>query len=59
LRRTGGCCDCEFLFNGYEPGFDPVDEESDDGIDELRPCAGVRRGSVTPCVNWRRIRRPW
>lgn len=57
LGRMGGWCDCEILLNAYQPVLEPADD--DDGVDELPPCAGVRRGSVTPCSNWRRIRLPW
>ena len=69
LGRVGGFCDCEIFLNGYEPHprlWTREHELDDDGVavvvaaeppDQLPPCAGVRRGSVSPCSNWVRQRR--
>lgn len=48
LGRLGAYCDCELFLNGYRPARGAG----------TAPCAGVRRGSVSPCDNWVRIRRP-
>jgi Protein of unknown function (DUF2695) len=68
LGQVGACCcDCELFLNGYQlrsSSHDAADKEfvddddADCGIDALPPCDGVRRGSVQPCRNWVRIRRP-
>jgi hypothetical protein len=43
LRKRGGFCDCEVLFNVYP---DHLPEE----VGDLVPCSGVgRRGSTEPC----------
>lgn len=48
LSENGACCcDCEIFLNAYERVRD-TDTES---------CRGVGRGSVQPCVLWRRQRR--
>jgi hypothetical protein len=62
LSQVGACCcDCELFANGYQLRADFfADADPDDSdvvLDELPPCAGVRRGSVRPCRNWVRIYR--
>ena len=71
LSRLGACCcDCEIFLNAYEPALplwspDTWVEYADGGEyciegeppEVMPPCAGVRRGSVTPCQNWWRLRR--
>jgi hypothetical protein len=59
------CCDCELFLNAYQPRNRPSSQYWDDEdeneakavLEPLPPCAGVRRGSVTPCANWARIYR--
>ena len=61
LGSMGGFCDCEIFMNGY--GLVRELLVRDVHTDELEPpalpplCAGVRRTSAKPCVNWER-RRP-
>jgi len=67
-RRSACCCDCELFLNAYELHsrfWTPEHEADEDGYTvlieseppELLPaCAGVRRGSVSPCANWVRAR---
>lgn len=70
LSRLGACCcDCELFLNGYEPHprfWTPVCEVDADGFTVVRDaappeqiprCVGVRRGAVSPCTNWVRLRR--
>jgi hypothetical protein len=64
LSQVGACCcDCELFANGYQlraEFFPPAGPDDDDRglvLDELPPCAGVRRGSIRPCRNWVRIYR--
>jgi hypothetical protein len=60
------CCDCEIFLNGYllDPalGYDSSGDvevgEDAPSLNELPACCGVRRGSVQPCRNWVRLRRP-
>lgn len=58
LRRVGAYCDCELFLNGYEPDPVVLPRETPDDV-PYPPCAGVGRGSVRPCSNWIRLRRPW
>ena len=61
LGSVGGFCDCEIFLNGYTLVRELL--VRDVHTDELEapavppPCAGVRRTSTRPCVNWERLRR--
>ena len=61
LGSVGGFCDCEIFLNGY--GLVRELLVRDVHTDELEPpalpppCAGVRRTSAKPCINWERRRR--
>lgn len=58
LGSVGGYCDCEILLNGYGLVRELLVRDID--TDELEPpavppvCAGVRRSSAKPCINWER-----
>lgn len=61
LGQVGGFCDCEIFLNGYQLVRELMVRDID--TDELEPpalapvCAGVRRSSAKPCLNWERQRR--
>ena len=63
LGQVGGFCDCEVFLNGYGLVRELMVRDID--TDELEPpalpplCAGVRRTSTKPCLNWERQRRGW
>ncbi|GAA4194681.1 hypothetical protein GCM10022219_18350 [Microbacterium oryzae] len=70
LARKGGYCDCEVLFNAYEPArhlWTPehtiLDEDGEEVLVEaeepqlIPACAGIPRGSAQPCRNWEAQRR--
>lgn len=70
LRNSGGFCDCEVLWNVFEPAAalwsQAYWEEDADGHEtwvdaeppeKMPPCATVRRGSTKPCTQWQRQRR--
>ena len=73
LSRMGACCcDCEIFLNAYRPRWNLWTADhwvsTADGGEEfvecsppasMPPCAGVPRGSVTPCVNWERAYRQY
>lgn len=46
MYDRGGYCDCEILWNVYNPKSEDVS-----------PCPGVPRGSTSPCDLWERPRR--
>ena len=63
LGSVGGFCDCEIFMNGYGLVRELLVRDID--TDELEPpalpplCAGVRRTSAKPCINWERRRRAY
>lgn len=70
LSDAGGYCDCEALLNAMQPAWhlwSPRRWEVIDGRKvphdaeppaQMPPCAGVRRGSTQPCLNWHAMVRP-
>lgn len=61
LGSVGGFCDCEIFLNGYRLVRELLVRDVHTGELEAPPlpplCAGVRRTSTKPCINWERRRR--